>query len=486
MLNLADLNLTPQTNRVFEIFEEISAIPRGSGNRAKIADYCESFAKKHSLKYIRDNEDNIIIFKEASDKNQKTEPVILQGHLDIVCQKTAEHDIDFLNDGLKIYRDGDFIKADGTTLGADNGIAVASIMAILESDQISHPPIEAVFTADEEIGLLGAAALDKSLLTAKRMINLDSEEDDTLTVSCAGGNDVILNIPLSRKNTNGQLLTLNIKGLMGGHSGMEINKARTNANVLMGNILSILNEECDFDIISINGGTKPNAIPNSCSAEICVNDKEKVLLHLQNLETLYSARIKQNEPDFYLEVENGNCKQYSCLDSGSARKLLDLLANTPNGVIKMSDEIEGLVETSLNLGIITTEADIITAHISLRSSKEAELKNLTEQILQIGKKADAESFVSGFYPPWEYNVDSPLRELYKSCYKELLGKDIKVEAIHAGLECAVFASAVKNLDCISVGPNIYDVHTTKERLSISSTVSFFELLLSVLKKCCEI
>lgn len=485
MLNLADLNLTPQAQRVFEIFEEISAIPRGSGNRSKIADYCESFAKKHGLRYVRDNEENIIIFKKATE-DKPTEPIILQGHLDIVCQKTAECELDFLNDGLKIYRDGDFIKADGTTLGADNGIAIASILAILESDNIPHPPIEAVFTADEEIGLLGAAALDKSLLSSKRMINLDSEEDNTLTVSCAGGNDVILDIPLCRETVDGYLINLNIKGLMGGHSGVEINKGRTNANVLMSKILKHLKEECFVNIISINGGTKPNAIPNNCTASLCVKNKEKVLLWLQNIETMYLDAIRQNEPDFCLEVQKGDDKDYLCFDSKSTEKIINLLTTTPNGVVKMSEEIDGLVETSLNLGIITTYDDKLTAHFSLRSSKEAELKNLTQQILQAGKKANANTSVVGFYPPWEYNAISPLRELYKHCYKELYGKEIKVEAIHAGLECAVFASAVKNLDCISVGPNIFDVHTTNERLSISSTVNFFGLLLNVLKKCCEI
>lgn len=486
MLNLRNLNLTPKTERVFRIFEEISTVPRGSGDRTKIADYCENFAKKLNLNYYRDNENNMVIFKAASNGFENSQPIILQGHLDIVCQKTIDRNIDFLNDPLKIYRDGDFITADGTTLGADNGIAVAIIMAILEDNDISHPPIEAVFTADEEIGLLGASALDKSVLTAKRMINLDSEEEDILTVSCAGGNDVTLNIPISKKSKNGQLLTLNIKGLIGGHSGVEIHKNRTNANVLMGKLLKELKENIDFNIISIDGGTKPNAIPNSCSAKICTGDKEKALLWLQNFETLYLYSVKQNEPDCCLEVQKGNNKDYLCFDYKSTEKIINFLTTSPNGVIKMSNDIEGLVETSLNLGIVSTNENIITAHFALRSSKESELKNLTEQIINIGKKVEAATSVNGFYPPWEYNSVSPLRELYKNCYKEQYGKEIKVEAIHAGLECAVFASSVTGLDCISVGPNIFDVHTTNERLSISSTERFYKLLLNVLKKCCEI
>ena len=487
MLDLSDLNLSVNQRKVFDIFGEISKIPRGSGNRVKIADYCENFAQNLKLKYIRDDENNVIIFKAATKGYENAEPIILQGHLDIVCQSTEDKVIDFLTQGLSIYRDGDFIKADRTTLGADNGIAVAYIMAILSSDDIPHPPIEAVFTADEEIGLLGANALDTSVLKAKKMINLDSETDDVLTVSCAGGQDVLLKIPVTQKQRSGTKLTLGIKGLLGGHSGVEIDKGRTNANRLMGKLLFMLNEECEFDILSINGGKKPNAIPNSCIAEICTNNSELIIKWIDNAHTLLAlSEIKEKEPDFQIEIKKENDGEYVCFDTITKDNLLYLLTNAPDGVIKMSEEIEGLVETSLNLGVLSTENSFVSFHYALRSNKENELHLLTEKVLAKGEKARAENEVSGFYPPWEFKNDSPLRELYKECYKEMFNKDITVEAIHAGLECAVFSSTIKDLDCISVGPTMYDVHTPNESLSISSALKTFELLLKVLAQSCKL
>lgn len=486
MLDFSDLNLSPLQKKVFDIFTEISKIPRGSGDRSKIADYCENFAQILKLKYIRDNEDNVIIFKDGINGGENAAPIILQGHLDMVCQCTEDKVIDFLKEGIKIYRDGDFIKADGTTLGADNGIAVSYILALLSSNNIPHPPIEAVFTSDEEIGLLGANGLDTSVLKAKKMINLDSETDDVLTVSCAGGEDVILNLPVASQEKDGTKLTISIKGLLGGHSGVEIDKGRTNANVLMGKLLSFLDAECEFDIISINGGKKPNAIPNSCSTEICTKNAELVLRWIDNADTLFLSKLKKTEPDFCCELKKEAESKYNCFDTKTKNSLLYLLNNVPDGVIKMSEEIEGLVETSLNLGILSTSSDAITAHYALRSNKENKLHALTESVLEISKKTNAKNSVSGFYPPWEFRADSHLRELYKKCYKEQTSSDIKVEAIHAGLECAVFSKSIKNLDCISVGPNMYDVHTPNEKLSISSAIRTFELLLKVLEESCNL
>ncbi len=481
MLDLSSYNLSSLEEKVFYYFSEISNIPRGSGNMKSIANYCENFAKNWNLRYIRDNADNVVIFKNGANGSENAEPIILQGHLDIVCQATEDTKIDFLNDGIEIYCQGDFIKAKGTTLGADNGIAIAFIMAILSSDNIKHPPIEAVFTSDEEIGLLGANALNTNVLKAKRMINLDSETDDVITVSCAGGQDVILKTNLKTAKKAGTKFSIIVKGLLGGHSGVEIDKGRTNANVLMGEILSFLNNHCKFDIIAINGGKKQNAIPDSSSVEICTQNKEQILHFLENANTLFLSKIKKTEPDFYWELKQELDGNYTCFDTKTKNNLLFLLQNAPNGVIKMSNEIEGLVETSLNLGVLTTNEDCITAHYALRSNKETKLKELATDILAIGEKADFKGSVSGFYPPWEFKADSPLRELYKDCYKQLFNKEIKVEAIHAGLECAVFSSTIKELDCISVGPNLEDVHTPNEKLSISSSVRNFKLLLKVLK-----
>ncbi len=481
MLDLNSYNLSKTESLVFEHFEELSAIPRGSGNMQKIADYCVDFAKKFDLKYIRDEFNNVVIFKPATKGYENAEPIILQGHLDIVCQKTQDRQIDFLTDSLKIFRDGDFIKADGTTLGGDNGIAVAFILAILSSD-LPHPAIEAVLTTDEEIGLIGATGLNKSILKARKMINIDSEEDDVLTVSCAGGGDVILKLPLKYQNRNGTKITIRIGGLLGGHSGVEIHKGRTNANMLLGKLLGYLNTNSNFEILSVSGGTKANAIPNASTATICCENSENLLLWIDNFKTLYLDDIKKNEPDAFISVNEGEKGDYDCLDTASKTRVINLLTKTPDGVVKMSEEIEGLVETSLNMGVLSTENDVTTAILALRSNKQASLENLTEQILNIGKTLEAKSETDGFYPPWEYNPNSPLRELYKKCYYEQNGKEIKVEAIHAGLECAVFSANMQNLDCISVGPNLFDVHTVNEKLSISSTISTFNLLLKVLEK----
>lgn len=486
MLDLQDLKLNTIESKVFKYFQNICNIPHGSGNRVPIADFCETFAKSRNLRYIRDNENNVIIFKDGQNGGKNIEPIILQGHLDMVCQASDNKQIDFLTQPITIMRDGDYIKADGTTLGADNGIAVAFILAILDSADLCHPPIEAIFTADEEIGLLGANALDTSVLKSKRMINLDSETEDVLTVSCAGGQDVILKSEYTATTCKGTKITLKISGLLGGHSGVEIDKGRTNANVLMGKILNSFNSKFEYELISINGGKKPNAIPDSCIAEICTNQKDAVFQSLTDDEQLFFIDIQKNEPNFKIEVYPSDESVYTCFNERAKENIIGLLQNVPDGVIKMSDEIDGLVETSLNLGILSTEQDVVKFHYALRSNKETKLKDLAKQVLNIANEYDTYGDVSGFYPPWEYNPNSPLRELYKECFKETFHKEIKVEAIHAGLECAVFSSTIKGLDCISVGPDMYDVHTPGERLDIQSAVNTFRLLLKVLGEYCNL
>ncbi len=482
MLDLSPYDLSSIEEKVFYYFSEISNIPRGSGDMQKIADYCENFAVENNLKYFRDNANNVIIFKAGANGGENAEPIILQGHLDIVCQAAEDRKIDFLNEGLQIFRDGDFIKANGTTLGADNGIAVAYIMAILVSKDIKHPPIEAVFTTDEEIGLLGAGALDCSELKGKRMLNLDSETEDLLTVSCAGGQDVTLRLPIKKANAQGHKLTISIKGLLGGHSGVEINKGRTNANILLGEILYKLQEKYDFNIISLNGGTKTNAIPQSARAEIFIQSTKEILEFIKNIETEYFETIKPLEPQFSIETKLGDVSEHKIFDNETTKNIIGLLNELPNGVIKMSEEINGLVETSLNLGILATKDLEVSLRFALRSNKEASLHNLTNEVLNLGKKHICETETSGFYPPWEYNPNSLLRELYKTCFNEVFNKEICVEAIHAGLECGIFANKIKGLDCISVGPNLFDVHTTNEKLDIISAIKTFNLILKVLDK----
>lgn len=474
------VNNSVNAYRVFEIFKDISEIPRGSGNMTAIADYCVAFANKNGLKFIRDNENNIIIFKNGNKGLENAEPVILQGHLDMVCQQMADSTHDFEVMGPAIMFDGDFIKANGTTLGADNGIAVAMVMAILESNDIKHPPIEAVFTIDEEIGMIGAIALDCSSLKANRMINLDSEEDDTVTVSCAGGSEFKVTVAVNRQVKQGTQVSLTVSGLQGGHSGVEIDKGRVNANILAGRILNHLKKSNNFDIININGGDKSNAITPVCTIEICTDNAEEFSNKAEEYLISLKNEISSREPDFAPEIKMGLQGEYATIGSDLTERLIFFLVSAPNGIVDMSAEIEGLVETSLNLGILETKTDEITIDFSLRSNKVTALKFLEEKLNTFSKCIDGEVETFGHYPPWEFKANSELQKLYIKSYKEFYGKKPKVEAIHAGLECGVFSSKIKNLDCIAVGPSMYDVHTVKEKLSISSTESFFAHLIKVL------
>ncbi len=463
--------------RVFEIFENITAIPRGSGNMKQIADFCEEFAIKNSLKYLRDAADNIIIFKDGT--NGADEPIILQGHLDMVCQQTADCKHDFTKSGPEIVIDGDFIKADGTTLGADNGIAVALILAILESKNLMHPPIEAVFTTDEEIGMVGALALDTSPLKAKRMINLDSEDDDTVTVSCAGGRDLMFTFPIGTEECNGTQFEISLSGLKGGHSGVEIDKGRVNANALAGRFLNHLYNETDFRITTINGGDKSNAITPECVISLVTNDADfanKANEYLNIIKTEISTR----EPDFTFNIVSRN-NVSTALSKSLTERIIFTLLNAPNGIINMSADIKGLVETSLNIGIVKTDNNSVKIDFSLRSNKSSAMEFLEERLVAFAKTVNANTESFGHYPPWEYKHNSKLQEIYVSEFKKLYGAEPKIEAIHAGLECGVFDGKINGLTAISVGPQMYDVHTVNERLSISSTKKFTKLLLKVLQ-----
>jgi len=474
-------NLKPQ--RVFKYFEEIASIPHGSEDMTAIADYCVAFAQKQGLEYFRDSADNVIIYKPATKGYENSEPVILQGHLDMVCQKEADCDIDFLKDGLRIYTEGDFVKAKGTTLGADNGIAVSMVLAILESNEIPHPALEAVFTTDEEIGMLGAIKLDMTKLNSKRMINLDSEEEDTLTVSCAGGSDFKAVIPLDFEIAEGTEVLIKLHGLKGGHSGVEINSGRMNANILAGRFLNYINGICNFGLISINGGDKCNAITNCCEIKLCVADIEDFCSKAEEYLGIIKEEISAREPEFTFDINVGEKAQLKVMSKEIKDKLIFALLCAPNGVMEMSAEIEGLVETSLNLGILQTFQDKVMLTFALRSNKSSALKFLEDKLKAFFALIPCDIETGGHYPPWEYNNNSVLREVYREAYKEQFGKEPKIEAIHAGLECGIFSSKIEGIDCIALGPQMYDVHTVNERLSISSTERIYNLLLKMLEKC---
>ncbi len=459
-------------NRVFYYFEDICAIPHGSGNTDKISDYCVEFAKAHSLEWVKDEYNNVIIRKPASKGYEGHGTVILQGHLDMVCEKAPDCDISFLSDGLDIALDGDFVFAKGTTLGGDDGIAVAMVLAILEDDTLSHPPIEALFTTDEETGMFGAEGLDVSNLRGKTLINIDSEEEGILTVGCAGGARVDIKLPLEKGSCDMPCYKVTVNGLKGGHSGAEIDKGRLNSNITMGKFLASL--PFVYNIGDIRGGLKDNAIPRETVATVfCDGD----------IETAAAAFALANKVDtdsgLSVTVEKADGKE--CFDSDSSKKIADFLTVVPNGIVTMSPDIDGLVQTSLNLGVLRVENDTLSATIAARSSVNSEKYELLDRLEKIAESFGGEYASHSHYPAWEYRKNSPLRDTMTAVYERLYGASPTVAAIHAGLECGLFCEKIAGLDAVSFGPNLYGIHTTEERLSVCSVERTYNYLTEVLK-----
>ncbi len=472
--------------KIFYYFEEISNIPRGSGNNQQISDYLVNFAKEHNLSYVQDEALNVIITKEASAGYESCPTMILQGHMDMVCEKKAEIEHDFLKDGIELKVEDDYIFANGTTLGGDDGVAVACALAILDDDSLVHPRLEVIITTDEEIGLLGATALDASGLQAKYMINLDSEEEDVVITSCAGGLAAHCTLPLSYKKVEGKKLTVTIKGLLGGHSGAEIDKNRVNADILAGRLLLDL-KKLSFDLISVSGGGKNNAIPREAQIEFVVAEEQvyNFINEIKFLGEKYKNEYRTNEPDLNFLISQGEQKEYSVMDDASKEKVIFFLVNTPNGIQTMSANIAGLVESSLNLGILKVTDAGLEADFSVRSSLRSYKWFLSDKLEQLITFLGGSYSYTGEYPGWEYKKNSKLRDIYANTYREVTGKDIKIEAIHAGLECGIIAEKMNDLDIIAIGPNMHDIHTTEERLSISSTKRVFDVVVATLKNFCE-
>ena len=471
---MSNTEISNSSRPFLTFFEEISKIPRGSGNTKNIADYLESFAKKRSLDYIRDKADNVIIKKNATVGYEGRPCVIIQGHTDMVIQKEPGATIDVEREGVKLVYDGDFIRADGTTLGADDGIAVAYALAILDSEEIPHPDIEAVFTTDEEIGLIGATALDTSNLRGRVMINIDSDDEGVFTVGCAGGRRLDITLPVVKECAVGEKYSLIIDGLKGGHSGIEIDKGRTNAIKRLAEYLVSIP---DARLISFDGGVADNAIPAFAVAEF-----SSLLGSLAISDIIDKVRLsisEKNESENITLAKAGVAE--NMLTRESTENLLSLIMDIPSGVVAMSSDIEGQVETSLNLGIIKLGEGNAEITLSLRSAIGAEKEKLAKAVGETAKSRGADVFEHGDYPAWEYRKDSPLRDVMCRVYREMYGKDANVITIHAGLECGIFSDKTEGLDCVSAGPDAFDIHTPKERLSISSAVRFWEFLIEVLK-----
>ncbi len=470
---------------VFEYFELLSSVPHGSGNTKQISDLCVNFAREHGLKYRQDEVNNVVIWKDASADYESAETVILQGHIDMVCAKTDDCPKDMAKEPIDLVTDGEYVWADKTSLGGDNAIAAAMMLAVLADDALPHPPLEAVFTVDEEVGMDGAFALDCSDLKGTRMLNIDSDEEGVFTVSCAGGMRIDSLLPGEQKPLAGEACyKLTLSGLLGGHSGMEINKGRANANHLMGRVLYMAREACPgLRLTDIRGGRFDNVICRSCDAKVAVPAslsaqlEEFVRSFGETLKNEYSA----SDPGLALGCERAAFD--SALDAETTWNMLAVLFTLPQGVQEMSFDFPGLVQTSLNLGVAALEEDGLHFTYSVRSSIASQKEMLRKKLRAAVERAGGSVSERGDYPNWQYRKDSPLRELVLGAYHELTGKEGKVDATHGGLECGLFINKLPGLDAVSMGPELLDVHSARERLNVASTARVYALVCEILRRC---
>ncbi len=457
---------------VFRFFEEISAIPRGSYHEEKIADYLVGFARARGLECHRDEVHNVLIKAPASADRKADAPLLLQGHTDMVCEKNADVEHDFLTDPLKLYVDGNLLRAEGTTLGADNGIAVAMMLALLDGEIASHPAYECLFTTAEEVGLNGALGFDYSLLSARRMINLDSEELGVVTCGCAGGLRHDLTLQAATEPFSGNALRVSVAGLMGGHSGANIKDGRANANKLMGRLLAALEGVVDWRLVCVNGGSKDNAIPRECTAVITVSDPERATDVLVRVAEEIAHEVVREDRGLNISVDEEEL-QASMLSRADTARVLALLTVPANGVLEMNADVEGLVEFSRNLGVVRTESDRLDLVFSSRSGMESRLDASMRELSALAAVTGCTVRHYSRHPGWEYTPASAVREAYLRAYREVTGKEATVNVIHAGLECGIIRSRVPDMDIISVGPTMFDIHSPAEALDLDSVEIFW-------------
>ena len=466
---------------VFRFFEEISAIPRGSYHESEIADYLVSFAKTRGLECYRDKHHNVLIKAPASAGLADSEPLLFQGHTDMVCEKNSDVEHDFLHDPLSLYVDGNFLRAKGTTLGADDGIAVAMMLALLDGEIAEHPAYECLFTTAEEVGLNGAHGFDYSLLSARRMVNMDSEELGVVTCGCAGGLRSDLTLPLHPTPFKGEALRVHVKGLMGGHSGENINSGRANANKLMGRLLAALPEIYEPCLVSICGGSKDNAIPRECEAVLAVSDAAAVADLLTEHAAKVAHELVAEDRGFCLICEDVEPEAVMCSREDTVRAIA-ILACAANGVQEMSHDISGLVEYSRNLGVIRTENDEVTFVFSSRSAIESRLDASICELDALAAVTGCHARHYSRYPGWDFEADSALRRDYLEAYRSVTGQDAVVNVIHAGLECGIIHSKVPDMDIISVGPTMHDIHSPNEALDLSSVEVFWRTVAALIRQ----
>ena len=470
-----------QPEAVFGYFEEICAIPHGSRNTKLISDYLVAFAKEHGIRHFQDELNTVVMFQEGTCGMEDHAPVVLQGHMDMVCEKDEDCPIDMDTQGLDVDHDGTCVFAHGTTLGGDNGIAVAYALALLADKSIPHPPLEVIITVDEEIGMEGADGIDLTSLKGRTMINLDSEDEGIFTVSCAGGARGTIHLPVERRIVYGPCVKLTVENLQGGHSGVEIHKNRTNANKVMGELLSRVQNLMPFCITKLQGGAKDNAIPRSCSVSLVMlgMQAEKINDICQQLQE--EIRQQYEEPEAAIYGDNLDALGGNALTAESTAKVIALLNSAPNGVQAWSQDIEGLVQTSLNLGVVKLEEEL-TLTFAVRSSVNQEKRDLLKRLEDLAHFNGGSYTQMGDYPAWEYKRDSKLRDVMVEKFTQMYGKKPEVVAIHAGLECGLLSEKLPGLDCVSIGPDMHDIHTSREKLEIASTRRTWEFLLEVLKE----
>ena len=470
-------------DKVFEFFREICAIPHGTYHIEEISDYLADFARSRDLRFIQDELKNVIIFKDATPGYENEPAVILQGHMDMVAV-SDDPNKDMLKEGLDVAEEGGYLFAKNTSLGGDDGIALAYALTILDADDIRHPALEAVFTVNEEVGMDGALGIDLSKLKAKRLLNIDSEEEGVITVSCAGGIRLHAELSGETENVTAPCVFLSLDGLLGGHSGTEIHKMRANGAHLLAEVISEIMDEYDVRLISMAAGEKDNAIPASGSAEflICdLGDPDEFMQYVEEIESECIADYEGIENGISITVGIQLPQECNCLSEEDSERFIDYILEVPDGVVKMCNDID-MVQTSLNLGILKCTPGLMSADYAIRSSVSADKKELTEEVAEITEDFEGKWETFGDYPAWEYVKESPFRDKAIAVYKALYGEDPVVTGVHAGLECGILAEKIDGLEAISIGPNIKEIHTTREKLDIQSTIRTWDFILGVLAK----
>lgn len=470
-----------EPKRLYEFFEDIAAIPHGSRNEHAVADYLVGFAVKRELEFYRDELDNVLIKMPATPGYEGEATVLLQGHTDMVCEKNAGTEHDFTADPLDLYVEDGQLFARGTTLGADNGVAVAAMLTLLDGELTEHPAIECLFTVQEEIGLAGASGFDYSHITARRMINMDSEGEGRAVVGCAGGCRTDMKLPIETVPAAGQAMSLRISGLTGGHSGADINLGRANANILMGRLLLSLRRDADYNLISINGGLMDNAIPRECEAVITTADFESMKARAVKAAAELAGELCADDAGFRLTCVRVETPELM-MNCASTRLAAAAVGTVANGVLRMSADIDGLVEYSRNLGIIRTHDDCVELDFSSRSAIAEQIDASIDYLDAFGELCGAGVEHYNRYPGWKYAKVSPLRDKYIGVARRMLGTEPEVVAIHAGLECGIIKSMIPDMDIISIGPDMADIHTPRERLDLASFGRFWNIIAGILKK----